>query len=533
MEAALKTNTLNTPTQSPRLWLIAKIVPVLIPVVFFLHNGMMGLDFGLHWDEPSKTLAVSNSLESGVLVPLYFQKPGVIYWLTLASIAPELPEIIRSEPKSYMIAIKERIDQPDYMLMARAGHLTIASLTILWMYILVWLWRKNWIEALIASSLIALSWEVLYHSRFVATDSTVMSFTMLTLLLCYISYRNPERRFWVWWAAIAAGFALGSKYNAGLIIIPLWLLVYFNWDRNSWVDLLARLFAVSVIFAASYIFTTPGTILAPERFISDVAHEFRHYGVEGHGRYSVLPGIDHFGRNLYYLAVVGFSPYPVISISVFAVSIFGIVQAFRKEPKLITLLLSFPVIYLLYMSTQQVLFVRNLLLWLPLLAIFAAYGIIEITQRFPQQHIKIGFGIILIAVVVVNINWLNWTANTITQRGTSFYLEQMVTHLESNPQQTFSASQQVWDSLQQSELEVPANLTLNSWDESNFGLVYIEEVNSSLPANLPFLVDWFGPYQVNLNYYSSWKLNEHILLMTSNTIEQYDVLRNYQSQPDS
>lgn len=529
MEAALKTDTTDTSTHTSWFWVIAQLAPVLLPLIIFLHTGMMGLDFGLHWDEPSKTEAVSASLESGVLVPLYYQKPGVIYWLTLASIAPELPEIIRSEPKSYLIAIKERVDQPDYMLMARAGHLIVASLSIIWVYLLVWRWRKRWIEALIAAGFLALSWEVAYHSRFVATDSTVMSFTVLTILLVYISYRNPQRRFWLWWTAIAAGFTLGSKYNAGLIIIPLWLLTYFNWDQKSWVDLVARLFTVSVIFAASYIITTPGTILAPERFISDVAHEFRHYGLEGHGRYSVTPGLDHFGRNLYYLAVVAFSPYPVISIGVFAAALFGIVQAFRKEAKLIILFLSFPVIYLLYMSMQQVLFVRNILLWLPLLAIFAAYGIIEITQRFPQRLVKIGLGIALIGITIVNTNWLNWTAITITQRGTSAYLEQTVDYVESHPQETFAASQQVWDELQETELAIPANLSLNSWDTSDLGLIYIEEAQPNLPTNIPYLVRWFGAYQVNLNYYSSWKLNEHILLMTTDIIEQYDVLRDYDS----
>lgn len=533
------TTTINQPMpaqtqqQAPIIAFILKLLPAIIPLFIFLHTGFIGIDFGLHWDEPNKLESVSQSLERGILVPTYYQKPGMIFWVTLASITPDIPAIIQSDPKSYLIAIKEHIDQPAYMLQARGGHLIVASLGILWVYGLVWFWRKRWYEGLIAACVLAFSWEAAYHARFVATDSTVMSFSALTLLLVIIAYFNPKRRFWLWWAAIAGGFTLSSKYNAGLIILPVWLVTYFNWDQEneSWFDLAARLFSVSAIFAAAYLFITPGTILAPERFISDVNHELRHYSVEGHGRYTVTPGLDHFGRNLYYLAAVALSPYPAIALTLFMLALFGMGLSLRQQLRPTLLLLIFPLVYLLYMSTQQVMFVRNMQPLFPVIAIFTAYGLSELIRlltahfkRYARWILVIGWSMPGI-IIGLNVAWLYDAAESITQHGTDTYLNEMIAYIEDQPQTLFAASDQVWGALEQHNIAAPENLVHNGWDESSAGLIYLEEYNHRLPANLPFLVRWFGARQVNLNYYSSWKLNEHILLLTRDTLEQYAILQ--------
>ena len=47
----------------------------------------------------------------------------------------------------------------------------------MWLYRLVLTWRGSRIEALLAASLLALSWEVSYHTRWVAPDGLLMQFS--------------------------------------------------------------------------------------------------------------------------------------------------------------------------------------------------------------------------------------------------------------------------------------------------------------------------------------------------------------------
>jgi 4-amino-4-deoxy-L-arabinose transferase-like glycosyltransferase len=86
--------------------------------------------------------------------------------------------------------------------------------------LIVMTWRKAPVEAFLASSFFALSWEVAYHSRWIATDGILMQFGTLTILLCLASYHSKRKQGIASLAAVAAGLGFGTKYPGGLLIVP-------------------------------------------------------------------------------------------------------------------------------------------------------------------------------------------------------------------------------------------------------------------------------------------------------------------------
>src|SRR5471030_494922 len=69
----------------------------LIPFLFVLTLAWWGVDFGYHWDEDhNKVEAVAYSLDHNfTLLPDGYEYPGVNYWLTLGTVAPEIWQTVR------------------------------------------------------------------------------------------------------------------------------------------------------------------------------------------------------------------------------------------------------------------------------------------------------------------------------------------------------------------------------------------------------------------------------------------------------
>ena len=96
------------------------------------------------------------------------------------------------------------LDSHAYLMRLRAVYLVLASLTLVWVYLLVLQRGGKWLEALLAASLVACSWEVAYHVRWVATDGMLMQFAGLTVLLAAQALKSP-RQSWLFAAAAVAG----------------------------------------------------------------------------------------------------------------------------------------------------------------------------------------------------------------------------------------------------------------------------------------------------------------------------------------
>ena len=357
----------------------------LLPLAWLLFTGARGLDFGRYWDDPLHQNNLAHAVETERLLPGWYNYPSGTFWLNAAALLPELAErpwgrarvvherrvgdplldvtIEGQEPLDLGKAgLLETIRSPAFLVRARGVYLALTALSVLWMFLLAH--QLLGVGAgLWAAAVMATGFELGYHARWIAPDPVMMQFTALFLWLA-VRGRSRERALWP--AAVAAGLALGTKYTAGILLLPL---AWVAWGRSG----LRGAFEALAVAALTFLITTPGAIVEPQLFVRDVLWEVQHYGI-GHYGFTIEPGLMHLSAALEYLGLhlgAGLRPLAaMVTLLAFA----GAVRWSRRAPREAALLLIVPLLLLVVLTRQRVLFVENLLVFLPFLVLFAAEG---------------------------------------------------------------------------------------------------------------------------------------------------------------
>jgi 4-amino-4-deoxy-L-arabinose transferase-like glycosyltransferase len=498
---------------------------VLLPLVLLIGTGLRGLDFGLHWDErPWQIGPVKQMVRSGTLLPEYYNYPSFDYWLNLLVLAPDAAASQIAGEKLGQ-SLLQRLDSPGYLLRLRAVYLLVTSLSLVWVYLLVLQLRGAWFEALLAASLVACSWEVAYHLRWVATDGMLMQFATLTVLLAAHGLRN-RRNSWLIAAAAVAGLGCGTKYPGGLLLLPVLLAGSFSATDSTPRENAVRFIKLVMVFALVYLAVTPATILQPIKFAEGVLYEIAHYGA-GHGGHSVGRGLEHGQRMVAYFATVLFSPYLPIALLMFALAIIGAARAFAQDWRQGAVFLVFPVVYILYFSTQGTMVVRNLLAVAPFWAVAAARGAISVGEflgRNPRDPAAQPHGPnlmggawagLLSATLILNAWWLIASAESIVARHTDRFVREAAEYVRIHPQTKFLLSPRVRHDL---AVVGPSfhNLTDDPADADAFVLYAREGMLRwhDWPTNRRGLTEaCFGPREVNFDMYPNWWGDDRILVI--------------------
>jgi hypothetical protein len=525
---------------------LTRMFPVLLPLLVFLGTGLLGINFGHHWDEPDHLGNVFKSLRTGTLLPQqaqipyiervandprfqhigegYYGYPGVIYWLGLGSAIPEWATMSEADFMK-LLPDPTNLNDPYYgklRLRFRGVCLAVSSLGIVWMYLLLLRWRGSVWLALLGSCVLAGSWELAYHARWIATDAMVTQFAALVILCLVMADRSDKKDFWLRAAACAAGLATGTKYTQGLQLIPVVLAWALWWDgsktfwRNVW--LLVR---IGLTFAITYLITTPGTILQYHAFREWLSWDSAHYGAEGHYGYTVQPGLQHFGLAMAYVTQVLFSHYMPIALLVVALAALGIVPLLRERWRLGVILLAFPVIYFAYFSRQRVMIVRNMLVLTPFIVVLASTGVWFIYQWVRQRPVRWIVGGLLAVCVCINFVWLFVAAGSILQPHEMPDESRMLAdYLAQHPQQRVLLSDWVRAELGKVEgheeplVKGAEGVGAKAGDELIAVFGRENDQTLSWQSNWKNLsVRWFGPYELNFNYYPSWTGADRIVLL--------------------
>lgn len=163
-------------------------------------------------------------------------------------------------------------------------------------------------------------------------------------------------------AGCLGGLCIGTKYNLYPIVVPSLLAIFFRHkDRIVSSGVLYFLSLLAVFFI-----TTPYAIFALPEFVSGVAGEAAHYtrGRDGH---AITPGFLS-------AAFYGQSAYRDLGIAGVIVGLIGVGLALRHAMKAAVLVLSFPLLFWAYMSSQHTFFARNMLVLSLIAPIFFALG---------------------------------------------------------------------------------------------------------------------------------------------------------------
>ncbi|MCB0035065.1 MAG: glycosyltransferase family 39 protein [Anaerolineales bacterium] len=475
-------------------------------VCFCLLLGLCwwSLDSGFHWDEGIQIELVQQTLQSGSLLPSWYNYPSMSYWLSLTSLLPHLPTAMTPPPLTdYLLDVSTR---PRFFMQVKFVFLLVSCLTVFWVYTAVRLTGRTPLEAAVAPAMLIGSWEMGYHMRWIAPDGILMQWGALWLL-CMVAASQQKRLRWAYGAAAVAGLACGTKYPGGLLLIPtLGWIVWYLWEKRPslWTSGCV-LFTAALIAAAAYLLSTPGTLLQWPTFLSNVQYELNHYQ-QGHYGHTITAGWPHLKQMIIYLTAVQLAPYRPLALFLSSLAMIGLGWLWRYQQATAVATVSFPVLYIAYFAMQNVMIVRNLLVLLPFGVWLTALGVLAVYDWLPQKRYQSLWVLLLAGVIGINWYWLGYSSFTIKERLTNRFTAEAVAYLSQQADMVW-LSPAVADALHRPQGNGPT------------AVIYAHELfpqPTDWPANNPDLYDrQFGPFEVNFAYYPSWIGNERLLILTA------------------
>ena len=502
---------------------IKLFLPPIVLIVIFVSTSIKGVDFGFHWDEARALRAVEGFLKSERLLPGWYRWPPMFSYIALAGLIPyAIPMVMNPElswPMVKTILINEVIyDTPTYLLNVRMIFIYISAISILWIYLGQLGWKRDWREATLSAALLGLSWEAAYHSRFVAPDAIMMQFGALILMIVILIMRWPHLSGFLYRAAaLFVGFAGGLKYPGIFLILPVYMVAIVNWRRKRYTrKLLPTIIAITGWFVLGFLLIVPGAVLEPIRFFEAIFSQIEHYGT-GHRGYTVTAGWNHLWLMLNYLGRVLFSPYQWIAIFFALLVPIGAYHLYNENRDKFFILAIFPVTYLIFFMSQSVMFVRNILVLAPFLTIFSARGAAYVYKLMKPFFARATLALLIILFLGLNTYWLFFAAETIKDRHTNRFAQELTSYIEETPDQTFYLSESIWNALDVFAKRSMLNITRSVSVEVDIVVVSFLELSQNtrtIYANQAFAFpEGFGPLDINLDYYPSWEGSDRFIYM--------------------
>lgn len=345
------------------------------------------LPYCRHVDERTWTKRATVILQTSDLNPHRFNKPSMMVYLNTFGLALGLVRAgSHGDPAHAPAALSSKQDFPYY-----SSPTAIATLRYLYALLSVatMALAAACVRRMTANDLAALvSLPLMMSSAFYLNYS--WHYLNVDLLGCFFAFSaiyyaisrgsTSDPRLEACICGLLGGLTLGTKYNLFWIAVPLLLRIVSSSPRR-WPGLTMLFF---VCMGATFVLTTPYAVLDVEAFTQAAAGEAFHYAT-GHKQQVWESGVPMLLK--YLSGVPGNFGWPLS-----LCALVGLIHALWKTGIRGWILVSYPLLLLLYMSKQHVFFERNLLilqLMTPLLAAIGMHALwpglrSRISARFPQ-----------------------------------------------------------------------------------------------------------------------------------------------------
>lgn len=278
-------------------------------------------------------------------------------------------------------------------LIGRGVSAFLSSLTILLIFLLTKKFFNEKIGVLV-SFLVAFTPSLIQTAHFGVTENMLIFWLILLSIFSFEISQKPTFKNYLK-TGIILGLAVATKISAlSFLVIPVTaqLLYYFKYLKYH----LRFLFSVFVAFLTFTIFS-PYVFLDFQKFSESMTYES---GVAT-GRLRVVYVLQ-FERTLPYLFQIKNFFWQMGPVALFGIlgTILLLVIAIKNRDKRLLILLSFPVVYFVYVGSWYTKFIRFMVPVLPFLAIFAAWFLYRFWEKF-----KILGGITLTLTLTLTFLW--------------------------------------------------------------------------------------------------------------------------------
>src|SRR5215207_2120174 len=283
-----------------RTWpVFAAALIVLAALALRMWGLRSGLPYVDHPDEPNPISYVVRMLRTGDLNPHFFQKPTLYVYMLLGVLSVHYRLALQSglygalDQMTVTTHIYTTI--PGFFLWGRVLTVVLGGLTVAGVYVLG---RRVWgIGAgLIGALFLAISQFHLQHSQYVTTDVASGLFVLLSFIFAVAIARQGRWSAYLL-AGLLAGFAASTKYNAGLIVLPIVAAHGLCWGWRS-LARGARLAGAAAASLLGFLLGTPYALLSWREFIKGLLGQVAAYndGSQGdiRGAWNLRGYLDFF-----------------------------------------------------------------------------------------------------------------------------------------------------------------------------------------------------------------------------------------------
>jgi len=368
-------------------WILVGIL--ILAFVLRVSGVTFGLPYLYHPDEVNKIGAAQQIFKTGNLNPHYFKKPAFIIYLNAAAYVPYyligktagIFETRQDLPAPQRLAIgTEKISMPSIVLLGRMLTVLFGIAAVF----LVFLIGKMIISesgGLLAALIMAVSPTSVKLSRFITPDTFVVFFILLTIYASLQIFEKGQTKYYVL-AGIASGLAVASKYN-GLLIIIVPILAHFLRNKKALADY--RVYLIIAITILTFFIINPYAVIENEKFTNTVISETKHYS-KGH------PGMEGNSIPWYFQYTFKYETLAFLGI-------FGLFYGFRQKKSII--LMIFPIVYFIIISSVTVRNDRTLFPILPILFLYAS----AVTILFYKKSARKTTRFIVLGLIVLFLSF--------------------------------------------------------------------------------------------------------------------------------
>ncbi len=359
------------PTRLSKInWLLVAVIAVGLAL------RLWGISFGLpylyHPDESVPVTIALRMLQTGNFNPQFFNWPSFLFYLNALAyfgyfIFGRLAGWFASPadlafPDVETLAVGKAA-LPAEFLLSRGLTAVCGALSIVLVYLICMEFYSNKAAGWLGAILLAVESVDVKHSQFIRPDTFAVFFALVSFFFALKVFDDPQPRNYVL-AGIGAGLATSSKYNVALVFIPIIVAHLIHFKLHGF--LRREIFVAALSSMAVFFLTTPFALLDGARFIQigpleDAAHYTTgHAGAEGNT-------FEFYVSFLW--ATQGW-----ILVTALCEMIFIIL---RREKKGIVLL-SFPLVYFIFINFYTVHFDTTILPLIPFLIILAALFVMRL-----------------------------------------------------------------------------------------------------------------------------------------------------------
>jgi Dolichyl-phosphate-mannose-protein mannosyltransferase len=364
--------------------LLVLLVLVVVGFVLRVKNNDYGLPYVYNVDEGSHFTARAVSMLGGDWDPHYFQNPSAFTYLAHFAIALRFGHGAIDSFKLDPTAIYET---------TRTVAALLCAVGVVAIY---WAGRRLWDTgvALAAAALLTFAFLPVTYSRIAVTDVGVLAPVALSIVGSVRVWEDGRLRWWLL-AGAAAGLAVGFKYTAGLVLLPLAVAAVASAVRGGRVALPGVLRGTALAAGAAvlaFFVTNPYFFLEfsdAHRQLSAQATTAGDFGKVGQNT-TGLP---------YYLGTLTWGIGWLGALAALA----GAVLELRRDLVRGLILVVFPIALLAYLSLQARFFSRWLLPAYPVLILLASAALAQAAQAARRIHWRLAVPATLAVLVAIAV----------------------------------------------------------------------------------------------------------------------------------